>query len=63
MESEEEKTVIMIRCVNPFSSDVLEEFSPMDGSGSFGDSCGDHYGDSCGCSMCVSAVSSCACGD
>ena len=38
-EREEEETVVVkTRCVNPFSSDAFEEFSPVDDSGSFGDS-------------------------
>ena len=56
---DEEKTVIKRMCVNPNSSDVSEEFSPMDESESFGDSCYDSCGDSCGFSVCVPAVSSC----
>ena len=48
MEREEEITVIQRSFVNPFSCDVLEEFSPMDESGSFRDSCGDFCGDTCG---------------
>ena len=36
---EEEKTVVVKRrCVKPFSSDVFDEFGPVDDSGSFGDS-------------------------
>ena len=55
---EEEKSVVERRCVNPFSSNVFEEFSPVDDSGSFGDSWSDLCGDSCGFSECVPAVSS-----
>ena len=56
---EEETSVIKRRCVNPFYGDAIGEFSPMDESGTFGNSCGDLFGDSCGCSMCELAVSSC----
>ena len=38
VEREEEKIVIKRRCVNPFSSDVFEEFSPTDELESSGDS-------------------------
>ena len=45
----EEKTVTKRRCVNPFSTDVFQEFSPMDELESFRDSCAD----SCGFSVCA----------
>ena len=57
MENEEEKKVMKRRCVNSFSGDVFEECSPMYESGSFWDSCAALCQDSCGCSMCVLAVS------
>ena len=41
-----------------FPSDAFEEFSPVDDSGSCGDSWGDLLGDSCGLPECVPAVSS-----
>ena len=46
------------RCVNPFSSDAVEEFRPGDDSGSCGDSWSDLLGDSCSLSERVPAVSS-----
>ena len=46
------------RCVNPFSSDVFEEFGPVDDSGSFGGSWEEFLSDSCGLSEGVLAVSS-----
>ena len=59
VEREDEKTVVLKRgCVNPFSSDVFEEFGAMDDVGSFGDSWDDFHCDSCGFSECVPAVSS-----
>ena len=51
MERGKEKTEIKRKCVNPNSSDVLEEFSPMGESESFGGSCGDFCGGSCGFSV------------
>ena len=48
--------VVKRRCVNPFASDVFEEFGPVDDLGSFGDSWGNFHGDSCGSSECVPDV-------
>ena len=42
--------------MNLISSDVSEEISPVDDSGSFGDSWSDLYGDSSGFSECVPVV-------
>ena len=42
--------------MNLISIDVFEEFSPVDGSESFGDSWSDLYCDSCGFSECVPVV-------
>ena len=59
VEREEEKTFVVKRnCVDPFSSDVFEEFFPVDDSGSFGCSGDALHGDSCGFTGCVLAVSS-----
>ena len=59
MEREEKRRVaVKRRCVNPFSSDAFEEFSPVDDSGSCGDSWSDLLGDSCGLSKSMPAVSS-----
>ena len=51
-------SVVKSNCVDPFSSDVFEEFFPVDDSGSFGSSGDDLHGDSCGFTVCVLAVSS-----
>ena len=49
--------MIKRRCVNPFFV-VLEECSPKDELGSFGGSCCDFCGGSCGLSVLAPAVSS-----
>ena len=43
--------------MNPLSNDVVEEFGPLDDSGSFGDSGSDFHGESCGFWECVLVVS------
>ena len=51
------ETVIASRCVNPFSSDVFEEFSPMGEFEILGNSWGHFCGDSCDFSVRVPAGS------